>query len=410
MRIRVSYVCGAAEIATVLTVSALCSACSVPVFRYALEQWPPDNYQLYLFHHGDLNEGERELLTAFDTPGSDGAPAVNLQLATVDLNQDPDPELLAIWEAQSVSASSRKPILVLQTPSRHGHASIWTGELSPENVAKLIDSAARQEIARRILGGDSVVWVFLESGESETDDRAYETLVNELADLQQKIELPELAAEDATALAIESDSLKLSFSALRLSRDDPNESLLIDLLLNVESDLREPEFAGKPMVFPIFGRGRALYALVGEGITANLIDEAARFLTGACQCTVKAQNPGVDLLMNVDWDQLVTPTLEQNRELPPLAGLTGFSDPDAERTSITATVDEKSDDPAEPAKVIALAPSAAATGKHNAASSAGVAIAPSSNGTSLGVLVLGALLAVGLIVGLASIALLRREV
>ena len=142
------------------------------------------------------------------------------------------------------------------------------------------------------------------------------------------------------------------------------------------------------MVFPLFGRGRALHALVGEGMTASLIDEAARFLTGACQCTVKAQNPGVDLLMNVDWDQLVTPTLEQNRELPPLAGLTGFSDPDAERTSITATVDEKSDDPAEPAKVIALAPSAAATGKHNAASSAGVAIAPSSNGTSLGVLVL----------------------
>ena len=110
MRIRVSYVCGGRHRHSADRECTLL-ACSVPVFRYALEQWPPDNYQLYLFHHGDLNEGERELLTAFDTPEV----MVPCQFAACDrrLNQDPDPELLAIWEAQSVSASSRKPILVL---------------------------------------------------------------------------------------------------------------------------------------------------------------------------------------------------------------------------------------------------------------------------------------------------------
>ena len=52
------------------------------------------------------------------------------------------------------------------------------------------------------------------------------------------------------------------------------------------------------------------------------------FLTGGCQCTVKAQNPGVDLIMNVDWDKLVVPSETIDEELPPLAGFSGFGRPD----------------------------------------------------------------------------------
>jgi hypothetical protein len=78
------------------------------------------------------------------------------------------------------------------------------------------------------------------------------------------------------------------------------------------------------MAFPIFGRGRALYALVGNGIAPDLIEEASQFLCGACQCTVKRENPGVDLLMHVAWDQLVEPTEAVDASLPPLAGFSGF--------------------------------------------------------------------------------------
>ena len=51
------------------------------------------------------------------------------------------------------------------------------------------------------------------------------------------------------------------------------------------------------------------------------------FLTGGCQCTVKAQNPGVDLIMNVHWDKMVVPTQPDDKPLPPLAGFSGFGQP-----------------------------------------------------------------------------------
>src|SRR5262249_42605094 len=57
--------------------------------------------------------------------------------------------------------------------------------------------------------------------------------------------------------------------------------------------------------FPIFGRGRALCSLEGKALAAKDIEEAARFLCGACSCQVKELNPGVDLLIAADWDELI---------------------------------------------------------------------------------------------------------
>jgi hypothetical protein len=110
----------------------------------------------------------------------------------------------------------------------------------------------------------------------------------------------------------------------------------------VEPDLRDPEIAGQPMAFPVFGRGRALYALVGAGIVPGTIEDASQFLVGACQCTVKADNPGIDLLMSADWDGLVQPSLPVDTTAPPLVGLSGFSEeePGAPEAEITAVASE----------------------------------------------------------------------
>ena len=35
--------------------SSAAQACSVPVFRYALERWPADAYRLVIFHNGPLS-------------------------------------------------------------------------------------------------------------------------------------------------------------------------------------------------------------------------------------------------------------------------------------------------------------------------------------------------------------------
>jgi hypothetical protein len=52
----------------------------------------------------------------------------------------------------------------------------------------------------------------------------------------------------------------------------------------------------------IYGRGRALFSCLGDGIHRDNLIQDIDFVTGACSCTVKEQNPGVDLLMRYNWD------------------------------------------------------------------------------------------------------------
>ena len=58
------------------------------------------------------------------------------------------------------------------------------------------------------------------------------------------------------------------------------------------------------MLFPVFGRARALASMKGSTIDLDLIEETSRFLCGACSCQVKAQNPGFDLLAMAQWDSI----------------------------------------------------------------------------------------------------------
>jgi hypothetical protein len=187
-----------------------------------------------------------------------------------------------------------------------------------------MDSPARKLISQKLTHQESVVWVFLESGNKEIDDPAFQVLATQIELLEKKLKLPEIKEADLADLSVDPTALKISFSAIRVSRTDPQEQVLTEMLLRVEADLKDPQYANQPMVFPVFGRGRALYAILGKGIVPKVIEEAGHFLTGACQCTVKAQNPGVDLIINLDWDQHVVPIETINEELPPLAGFSGF--------------------------------------------------------------------------------------
>jgi hypothetical protein len=112
--------------------------------------------------------------------------------------------------------------------------------------------------------------------------------------------------------------LKLSFSVLRVSRTDPAEAAFVQMLLGSEADLRDIK---EPLLFPVFGRGRALYALAGKGISHETLDEAATFLIGKCSCQVKELNPGVDLLLAADWDKLVKAQAAASQGLPTLPTL-----------------------------------------------------------------------------------------
>lgn len=290
--------------------------CSVPVFRYALEHWSPDVYQAVVFHRGKLAAEAQAAIAPFTPSISDPAPGgtdiarshANFSLQTIDLNENSAREVLEFW--QHLGADSM-PWVVLRYPSTTGlPGNIWSGPLSETAIRQLTESPARREIASRLGRGESAVWVLLEMGDAAKDNAAAELITSRLNYLTNVLELPQLEAEDIAngLVSVGQDDLKLAFSVLRLSRTDPDEQVFIKMLLGTEADLVD---LNEPMAFPIFGRGRALYALVGNGINHATIDEAATFLIGKCSCQVKELNPGVDLLFTADWDSIIKP------EVPP---------------------------------------------------------------------------------------------
>lgn len=310
----------------VLVTASLAAACSVPVFRYALEHWRPDAYVAVIFHDQPLTAEQQQLMEQLAPRSINTAAKANLVTELVDLSGDVPSEIRQLLPADSAHSL---PWMVVRSPAKSGPSqTVFQGAVSGENVAAVLDSPSRATITKRLLDGQSVVWVFLECGRAEEDDAAFELLSNELKKLETELKLPEIAQEDLKDLSVAADALKIAFSAVRISRTDAAEASFVDMLLSTEPDLRDPEFVDQPMAFPIFGRGRALYALIGKGISKELVREASQFLTGACQCTVKAQNPGTDLIMNVNWDSLVITSEPSDKDLPPLAGFSGFGLPD----------------------------------------------------------------------------------
>lgn len=313
-------------------------ACSIPVFRYALEQWRPDPFEVLVFHRGELNDEQQTLLQRLTPEYVPGEPLPNVAVSRVDLDGEVRAEFQAIWESEP---GESLPWIVVRTPWRGENWSVWQGPLGDASIETILSSPFRSELVKRLAGGESIVWLLVEGEDAAENDRLAALCTEQLQALQGGIQLPEILPEDLRALSVQPDQLGLRFSVLRLKRDDPQEQLLVRTLLNAQPGLDAPELAAEPMLFPIFGRCRAYYPLVGSAIEPVNLEDLARFLSGACQCTIKQQNPGVDLLTNVDWDAYVL-GIETEKPLPPLAGLGGFVKTDSPPAASTeaATADE----------------------------------------------------------------------
>jgi hypothetical protein len=288
------------------------------VFRYALERWRINSgeecYQAMVFHRGPLAAEDEEVIAALRTSAEGQGGPANLTVETVDLAGEVPPVLRKLWQEQR---EAKLPHLVLRYPYRDDERqTIWSGPLRADLVRALLDSPARRDIARRLLKGDSVVWLLLESGDKEKDDAAAAVLQTQLRRLEKSLQLPDPAGDNSVQL-LSNLPLRLVFSTVRVKRTDPAETMLIQMLLHTEPDL--VQFT-EPMVFPVFGRGRALEGLIGKGINADTIENAAQFLCGACSCLIKRLNPGVDLLIAADWDAVIEDRDAVQPTMPSLKG------------------------------------------------------------------------------------------
>jgi hypothetical protein len=314
-------------------VSAL--ACSVPVFRYALEHWEADPYLAVVFHRGALTPEQQAQVQALK-PAADAIEKANLSVTTVDVSAEMSPDHAEIWKAQPADAVL--PRLVLHYPrSTAVKLDLVATPLAEAATWKIADSPVRRDILERLGDGQSAVWVLLESGDAAADDAAAKVLQERLDYLLGVLTLPELDAQDIAngLVSVSQEELRLDFSIIRLSRKNAEERTLIAMLMGSEDDLQG--LADKPMVFPIFGQGRALYALVGKGISPETIEEAATFLIGKCSCQVKEQNPGIDLLFTADWKKLAQASPLLERDLPDLTALAKAAEP------VTVTTEPKAE-------------------------------------------------------------------
>ena len=298
-------------------------ACSVPVFRYALERWPAAPYEVCVFHRGPLAATQQVALDRLKK--SDRV----LNTSAVDVAGKLDEEAAAIWQKHSAAAL---PWMVVRYPSDlQAPVDAWAGPLAEENVALLLDSPARRQIARRLIEGDCAVFLLLEGGDRAKDDATAILLETELKRMQETLELPK--PEDGRWGDPVYDQrgappLRVAFSLLRLSREDPAERIFVKLLTATMPALDRMAW---PIVFPFFGRGRVLDALMGPQIDKDVIEDACAFLVGPCSCIVKDQNPGIDMVMAVDWDAALAgqPSAIPKMEPPPLAGVSAFVPGDA---------------------------------------------------------------------------------
>ncbi len=289
---------------------ASAAACPIPVFQYALENWAVDPYEVSIYHDEAFCDDSKAALEKLKAAEAGENACSNLTLRVHDLSDNEDVQrpadanLLPYMEVRyPVYVRSREPV--------------WAGSLTPEAVESLLHSPVREKLAEYLLDRKTAVWILLEGDERAENNAAFRILQAELDRLEKTLVLPDTAEWEDQTVEIYNT---VAFEVLRLRRDDPAEQVLVQMLLRSERDLIQ--LGEVPMAFPIYGRGLILYALVDKGINSWTIGDAGAFLAGPCSCQIKAGNPGLDVLMSVDWEANVDPLAAQTPPAP--VGTGGF--------------------------------------------------------------------------------------
>jgi hypothetical protein len=271
-----------------------------------------------IYHEFSLTAYHESLISDLRQYSYDGDSTLNLVFKSIELKDtDQNP-----FQGQEMVL--QLPIMVLYYPEQVGIPyPAWYGELSASNVDLLYNSPARKEVSKRLLSAETAVFLFLESGNLEQDQKYFSILKTELERLSTVLKIPITGIDinGNTRVVTDFQDVALNFSTIRVSRQDSLEDVFIHTLIGTEFDLKQYKV---PMVFPIFGQGRSLYALVGAGINGNTIEKACQSLVNWCSCEIKALHQGVDLLFWADWSKRSGGTWVQEETIPPLTGLSNF--------------------------------------------------------------------------------------
>ncbi len=151
-----------------------------------------------------MDEQAQQLVDTLKASASRTDQPANLQVFSVDpktwqdesesADADPPerqqwPPFLRDYLSQAVANRDLSvPQIVGLFPPMIGRPTVaWQGELNESSVQMLVDSPLRQDIARRLLDGQSAVWVLIESGNEAADQAAAELLQRELERVESEL-------------------------------------------------------------------------------------------------------------------------------------------------------------------------------------------------------------------------------
>ena len=162
-------------------------ASNMPVFRHALERWPASDYELVVFHRGEMALPEQALVDRLRiAPGQSSA---NVAVRMVDVSGQMEEAMADLWTCQT---NPQPPWVVVRAPETSADSSpVWAGRLTAAVADALLDSPARRKIVGHLLRGATAVWVLLESGEPMRDEAAVDVLSAELKRLELTLGLKE---------------------------------------------------------------------------------------------------------------------------------------------------------------------------------------------------------------------------
>lgn len=309
------------RIATLLLLFVLpgfSNACSVPVFRYALERWELSPYEFTVFYEKLLPPQIDKTLRALEA----GDIKANVLVTRVDLSSTPTPDEAKLWARQPKEKTS--PWLIVRR--RDAEAALpdaFAGPLTESGLRSLLDSPARRQLVEKLSNGTTAVFLFIPGPKEEANAKARTLLETELPQFAKRVQLPEQSPEGPQIRS--GVPLKVEFALVEVKRDDPAEQAFMQMLLRTELELSKVH---GPIVFPVFGRGRVPCSVFGDDLTKDSLAGIVRFICGECSCTLKELNPGNDLLIAADWHAILE---KAGPATPP--GKTGLREAPAASTS-----------------------------------------------------------------------------
>lgn len=286
-------------------------------------KWKPDYYRALVIHDAGNPVESDEGVRAIRAKIVEKIKSLNILLGKIDMadksNIDGNTaELLKMLKPEKF------PFTVIYFPENSDVENpLWAGYMTPEEADIIAESPARREIARRLLKGESAVWLFVESGIDYKDYRILNLLSEEIRKIGSDPlgnEIPVQAETGGKNLEIKPGK-PAGMSIIRISRDDADEKFLLKILNDMEPEIMN--VSNEPVLVPIHGRGKISGLLAGDEVDREGIRKIVELFSVRSVDSEKELNLGTALLLSVNWDGFAGNKLSVDGELPALRDFSG---------------------------------------------------------------------------------------